>query len=229
MSSEPNTLTKRATRSEAVEDYTKAIYGLQQHSPDGVSTSAIAQRLGVSVASTSAMVKKLTSLGLVAHSRYGSVELTESGEKIALEVIRHHRLLELYLSQDLGLPWDRVHDEAEVLEHVLSEELEQLIAEKLGNPTHDPHGDPIPTPELEVKSDRSERLDRLNPGDRGQLVRVSDSDPEMLRYLDDLGISLGDSFEVVSREPFDGPLNVRFGKKVHALGGALTRAMQVEK
>jgi DtxR family Mn-dependent transcriptional regulator len=143
-------------------------------------------------------------------------------------VIRHHRLLELYLVKDLGLPWDRVHQEAEVLEHVLSEELEELIAAKLGHPTHDPHGDPIPTADLVIDEPPTDSLDSLPARARGTFVRVSDSDPEMLRYLADRGIAPGDAFEVVDRQPFGGPLFVRFGSDVHPLGGALALAMRVE-
>src|SRR5436190_650693 len=129
----------------AVQDYAKAIYALEQRDDGGaVSTNALAERLGVTPASASAMVKRLDGLGLVTHVPYRGVQLTAAGTKVALEILRHHRLLELYLAETLGVPWDRVHDEAEVLEHVLSEELEDLIAAKLGDPTHDPHGDPIP-------------------------------------------------------------------------------------
>ena len=144
-------------------------------------------------------------------------------------MLRHHRLLELYLAESLGVPWDRVHDEAEVLEHVLSEELEELIAAKLGNPTHDPHGDPIPSRELRITEERTESLAALEVGARGVFVRVSDSDPEMLRYLAERGITPGDHFEVVERQPFDGPLSTRFGEHVHVLGGGLARAMRVER
>src|SRR5919201_1450205 len=126
----------------AVEDYAKAIYALETHTGDAVTNNALAERLGVTAASASNMVKKLDQLGLVEHVPYKGVRLTGSGTKVALEVLRHHRLLELYLAETLDVPWDRVHDEAEVLEHVLSEELEELIARKLGNPTHDPHGRP---------------------------------------------------------------------------------------
>jgi DtxR family Mn-dependent transcriptional regulator len=159
---------------------------------------------------------------------YRGVQLTGSGERVALEVLRHHRLLELYLARSLGVPWDRVHDEAEVLEHVLSEELEAVIADKLGHPTHDPHGDPIPTADLVVEEQATERLADLGPGAAGRFVRVSDSDPAMLRYLEQRGIALGDAFEVIDRQPFDGPLFVRFGDDVHALGGTLAAAMRVE-
>jgi DtxR family Mn-dependent transcriptional regulator len=143
-------------------------------------------------------------------------------------VIRHHRLLELYLAESLGVPWDRVHAEAEVLEHHLSEELEELIAAKLGNPTRDPHGDPIPTRDLTIEERETESLDTLEAGSSGTFTRVSDSDPEMLRYLGERGIAPGDTFEVVEKQPFEGPLFVRFGDNVHVLGGALARAMRVE-
>jgi DtxR family Mn-dependent transcriptional regulator len=156
------------------------------------------------------------------------VRLTPDGQALALEVLRHHRLLELYLSESLGVPWDRVHDEAEVLEHVLSEDLEELIAAKLGDPTHDPHGDPIPTRDGRIEERATQALDSLESGQRGTFVRVSDSDPEMLRYLDQRGVRLGDELEVVSRQPFGGPLTVRFGGELHTLGGGLAAAMRVE-
>ena len=215
--------------SSAVEDYAKAIYALQERGEGcAVTTNALAERLGVTPASASAMVKKLAGMGLVTHVRYKGVELTSKGTAIALEVIRHHRLLESYLSESLGVPWDRVHDEAEVLEHVLSEELEELIAAKLGNPTRDPHGDPIPSVDLVIEETPTESRAKLEPGARGVFVRISDADPEMLRYLADRGIAPGDPFEVVERQPFDGPLFVRFGDNLQVLGGALARAMRVE-
>src|SRR5881227_3529460 len=168
--------------SSAVEDYAKAIYALQERGEGcAVTTNALAERLAVTAASASAMVKKLDAMGLVTHVPYRGVQLTAKGSAIALEVIRHHRLLELYLSETLGLPWDRVHDEAEVLEHVLSEELEELIAVKLGDPQRDPHGDPIPSRELEIVEIPTDTLASLDPGACGRFVRISDSDPDMLR------------------------------------------------
>jgi DtxR family Mn-dependent transcriptional regulator len=214
--------------SPAIQDYAKAIYALEQREGGPVSTNALADRLDVTPGSASGMVRRLCELGLVSHAPYHGVQLTPAGERVALEVLRHHRLLELYLATSLGVPWDRVHDEAEVLEHVLSEELEALIADKLGNPTHDPHGDPIPTADLVVEERPTQRLADLEPGDTGRLVRVSDSDPEMLRYLGERGIAPGAQFEIVERQPFDGPLFVRFGTRVHALGGTLAAAMRVE-
>jgi DtxR family Mn-dependent transcriptional regulator len=214
---------------EAVENYAKAIYALQQRGGGPVSTNALAKRLEVTPASASGMVKKMSALGLVAHLPYRGVELTERGRRLALEVLRHHRLLELYLTESLGVPWDRVHDEAEVLEHVLSEELEELIATKLGDPTHDPHGDPIPSRELRIEEEDTESLTVLDVGTRGRFVRVSDSNPAMLRYLADRGITPGDRFEVVDKQPFNGPLSMRFGNQVHVLGGELASAMRVER
>jgi DtxR family Mn-dependent transcriptional regulator len=193
-----------------------------------VSTNALAERLGVTAASASGMVKRLCEMGLVEHQPYHGVWLTDAGRRVALEVIRHHRLLELYLVESLGVPWDRVHEEAEVLEHVLSEELEELIAAKLGNPTRDPHGDPIPTAELTIEEQPTCGLQSLTAGDRGTFARVSDSDPDMLRFLAERGIAPGDEFEVIDKQPFDGPLFVRFGDTVQVLGGALARAMRVE-
>src|SRR6266516_2790584 len=150
--------------SSAVEDYAKAIYALERRGEGAVSTNALAERLGVTPASASGMAKRLDEMGLVSHEPYRGVQLTPDGLRLALEVIRHHRLLELYLAEQLGVPWDRVHEEAEVLEHVLSEELEELIAAKLGNPTRDPHGDPIPTPDLRLEQPDSVALHTLLAG-----------------------------------------------------------------
>jgi DtxR family transcriptional regulator, Mn-dependent transcriptional regulator len=200
------------TRSSAVEDYCKAIYTLESRGEEPVPT----------------MLRKLEELGLVTHLPYRGVRLTGQGRRVALEVIRHHRLLELFLAETLEMPWDRVHEEAEVLEHVLSEELEQLIAAKLGDPTLDPHGDPIPTADLQLREPETRSLESMQPGEGGVFVRVSDADPEMLRYLSDRGISPGDRFQVRDRQPFGGPLFVSFGEREHTIGGQLARAMRVE-
>src|SRR3954470_9956308 len=209
--------TRQTEFSSAVEDCVKAIYALQHRGDGAVSTTALATRLEVTPASASGMVKKLSEQGLVSHVRYRGVRLTASGKRVALEVLRHHRLLELYLAETLGVPWDRVHDEAEVLEHVLSEDLEALIAAKLGHPTHDPHGDPIPTADLVMPAEATESLAALEPGDAGTFVRVSDSDPDMLRYLGERGIAPGDALRVEAKQPFGGPLFVSFGNAVHVL------------
>ena len=211
---------------EGTENYAKAIYHLQQREDGAAHTGAIAERVGVTPASASAMVRRMAEDGLLEHTPYHGVRLTERGEELALEVLRHHRLIEAFLAH-LGMPWDRVHEEAERLEHVISEELEELIARFLGDPTHDPHGDPIPTAELEIDEPDTRRLSDMEPGDRGTLVRISDSDPAMLRYLTELGVSPGDAVQVVDRQPFGGPLTVRFPNGERALGGAVTEAMRV--
>jgi len=221
-------VTKDHTRTPAIEDYSKEIFALESRGDEPVSTNALAERLGITPGSVSAMLKRLDELGLITHVPYRGVRLTEDGRRIALEVIRHHRLLESYLAEALGMPWDGVHAEAEVLEHVLSDDLEALIAEKLGHPTVDPHGDPIPSADLELQEPVTRRMESLQPGDEGLFVRVSDSDPEMLRYLADRGISPGDRFAVRERQPFGGPLFVRFGEREHAIGGQLAGAMRVE-
>jgi DtxR family transcriptional regulator, Mn-dependent transcriptional regulator len=217
-------------RSHAVEDYCKAIYTLQSRADAPVSTNALAERLQITPGSVSAMLKRLDADGLIERVPYRGVSLTEAGRRVALEVIRHHRLLELFLAETLQMPWDRVHDEAEVLEHVISEDLEQLIAAKLGDPTRDPHGDPIPSAELELSEPEHHRsLDTLKAGEEGVFVRVSDADPEMLRYLSDHGIAPGDRVRVIERQPFGGPLLVSFdgGEREQAIGGQLARAMRI--
>ena len=213
--------------SASAQDYAKAVYALEAQEGAAVSTNDLAERLGVTPGSVSAMVRKLSDVGLVEHEPYHGVRLTAQGRRVALEVLRHHRLIELFLSEELGISWDRVHAEAEVLEHVLSEDLEQLIAARLGDPTVDPHGDPIPTVEFGIDETAARSLDELPLGASGRLVRVSD-DPEMLRYLAGLGIALGDRLEVVGRQPFGGPVFVRFGAQEHPIGGALARAMRIE-
>jgi DtxR family transcriptional regulator, Mn-dependent transcriptional regulator len=220
--------TDHAELSNAVQDYAKAIWSIAQRSDAPVSTSAIAERLDVSPASASAMVKRLESLGLASREPYHGVQLTRAGERVALEVLRHHRLLELYLAEALGMPWDQVHAEAEKLEHAISPQLSELIAAKLGNPTHDPHGDPIPTRDGEIDESPTRALADLRPGERGVFSRVSDSNPDMLRYLSERGIAPGDEVELVGREPFGGPLTVRANGREHALGDQLARAMRVE-
>jgi DtxR family Mn-dependent transcriptional regulator len=224
--------TRELARSPAVEDYCKAIFTLESRTNEPVATNPLAERLGLTPGSVSAMLKRLGELGLIEHHPYRGVRVTDDGRKVALEVIRHHRLLELFLAETLQMPWDRVHAEAEVLEHVLSEELEQLIAEALGHPTIDPHGDPIPSAELELQELETLPLERLQEGDSGVFVRVSDADPEMLRYLSERSIAPGDSLHVRERQPFGGPLLVCFGDgesaSEHAIGGRLAAAMRVQ-
>jgi DtxR family Mn-dependent transcriptional regulator len=219
---------KEAVRSPAIEDYCKAVFTLEARAEAPVTTNALAERLGLTTGSVSGMLKKLGDGGLIVHVPYRGVRLTDQGRQVALEVIRHHRLIELFLAQTLEMSWDRVHDEAEVLEHFLSDELEELIATKLGHPTLDPHGDPIPNAELELEEHVTASLDTLEPGARGTFVRVSDADPEMLRYLAEQGIMPGGRVEVIARQPFGGPLQVAIDGCEHTLGGQLLRAMRID-
>jgi DtxR family Mn-dependent transcriptional regulator len=214
--------------SPAVQDYAKAVYALEARGRGAVSTNDLAERLGVTPGSASAMVRKLSEVGLVEHEPYHGVRLTQKGRRVALEVLRHHRLIELFLAEELGMPWDRVHAEAEVLEHAISEDLEQLIADRLGHPKLDPHGDPIPTEGFEIDERPTRSLDELSPGAAGRFVRVSDSEPEMLRYLAEQGIALGDHLRVTGRQPFGGPVFVSVGEREQPLGGDLARAMRIE-
>jgi DtxR family Mn-dependent transcriptional regulator len=212
--------------SDAIQDYLKEIYKLGTES-ERVSTSALAERQQVSAASASAMVKKLAALGLAEHAPYRGVELTPAGERVALEVIRHHRLLELYLAQALGLSLDEVHSEADRLEHALSEELEARIDRSLGYPTHDPHGDPIPDAKLRLDRKRLRTLASLEPGDEATIERVPDGDDELLRYLAKLALVPGKKVKLRSAEPFGGPLTVRVGKAEHAISRELAGGIGV--
>jgi DtxR family Mn-dependent transcriptional regulator len=213
--------------SESVQDYLKAIYRLQEQA-GSVSTSALAEAMGVAAASATGMVKKLAGLKLVRHNPYQGVVLTKAGEKMALEVIRHHRLLELYLAEALGYSWDKVHEEAERLEHVISEEFEEKIFEALGRPTRDPHGDPIPTKDGTMAGGRHDRLSDMEPGAMGVIRRVSDRSAEMLRYLGMRGLVPDATVEVVEKAPFNGPITVKTGETSHVLGRDLASHIQVE-
>jgi DtxR family Mn-dependent transcriptional regulator len=214
---------------EGAENYAKAIYHLQGRSKDPVHTSAVAERLGVTSASASAMLKRLSEEGLVDYEPYHGARLTAKGELVALETIRHHRLIELFLAEVLGMPWDRVHAEAEVLEHHISEELEGLIAAKLGEPVLDPHGDPIPDRDLAVSADDSVPLTELEPGEQSVFTRVSDSDASMLRYLAEHAIQPGVSLLVKDHGPFGGPVMVEIDGRTHSLGPELAGRMRVRR
>ena len=213
--------------SEAVEDYAKTIFGLERRGDAAVTTSALATSLGVAPASVTAMLKRMSEAGLVEHEPYRGVRLTAAGRKVALEVIRHHRLIESYLAEALGMPWDRVHDEAEVLEHYISEELEERIAAALGDPDFDPHGDPIPSRDLKISAEEGTSLAELEPGRSGTFSRVSDSDSAMLRYLAERGIRPGAEVTVTDRQPFGGPLFVEVAGETHAIGGELAERMVI--
>jgi DtxR family Mn-dependent transcriptional regulator len=219
---------KRRTK-EGAENYAKALYELQGRDESPVGTTAVAERLGVTPASASGMLKRLADEGVVVYEPYHGARLTPEGERIALEVIRHHRLLELFLAEVLDMPWDRVHAEAEVLEHHISEELEELIAAKLGEPALDPHGDPIPDRDLAISADDSVSLTELETGERGVFTRVSDSDASMLRYLAEQSIQPGASLRVIRREPFGGPVVIEIGGRTQPLGAELAENMRVRR
>jgi DtxR family Mn-dependent transcriptional regulator len=204
----------------ASQDYLKAIYALEA-TGERATTSALAARMGVSAPSATAMAKRLAELGLVERAPYRGVVLTEEGRQRALEMLRHHRLLERYLADRLGLSLDEVHAEADRLEHVLSEELEAKIDAELGFPTHDPHGDPIPDSELRLVAGAGRTLADLEPGEHGSVSRVPDGDPDLLRYLDELGLVPGSQVEVVARAPFAGPVTVRTRSGAHAISREL--------
>jgi DtxR family Mn-dependent transcriptional regulator len=206
--------------SAAIQDYLKEIYKLQAEG-ERPTTSAIARRMGVAPSSVTSMLKKLAALGLAEHSPYRGVQLSGAGTKIALEVIRHHRLLEQYLAETLGLTIDAVHAEADRLEHVISEELEARIDEKLGYPTHDPHGHPIPDAGLKIDRQLLRSLDALEPGEEATVERVPDGDAALLRYLAGLQLVPGGRVKMRSSEPFDGPITVVIGGNEHAISRAL--------
>jgi DtxR family Mn-dependent transcriptional regulator len=220
----------QARPSPAVQDYLKAIYRIEEDTGrSAVATSEVAAALGVTAASASGMLKRLLQLGFVATGvRRGSVELSPDGRAAALEVIRHHRLLETYLVTKLGVPWDEVHHEAEVLEHHLSEALEARIAEELGHPVRDPHGDPIPTLGGEVVVIPVGLLADLPEGARAVIHRVSDQDPALLRYLADKGLVPDAAVEMVRRGAFGGPLGIRVaGGRVVEVPPDAARAVRV--
>lgn len=211
---------------QAVEDYLKTIYDLGR-TEGAVTTSALAERLGVTPASVTGMVKKLAEANLVTHEPYRGVALADAGERIALEVIRHHRLIETYLHEALGVPWDRVHAEAEKIEHVLSEDIEARMDAALGHPTVDPHGAPIPTLDLELVEVDVTPLAELTAGARGVVAEVSDHDPDLLRYVGDLGLYPETPLEVTAVAPFDGPLTVRVGDEERTVGQKAARYILV--
>jgi DtxR family transcriptional regulator, Mn-dependent transcriptional regulator len=212
----------------AMEDYLKGIYRLQEAGP-AVTTQALAEELGISGPSATNMVKRLHELRLVEHAPYHGVRLTPAGERVALEVVRHHRLLELYLAETLGYAWDEVHAEAERLEHLMSDELEARMDRALGYPTRDPHGDPIPTASGEIATVPSLPLPDLPVGSTASVVRVSDRSPERLRYLGDLGLRPGASVTMRERQPFEGPLRLDIDGVERYVGPAVAAAVWVER
>jgi len=212
--------------SAASEDYLKTIYKLRSRD-DTVTTLALARRLGVAPPSATAMVKKLAGLKLLRHTPYRGVELTEAGEKIALEVIRHHRLIETYLTEVLGLEWDKVHDEAERWEHILSEEVEAKIAAALNHPERDPHGAPIPTVDGRIAADNWQRLSEATTGAKVKVCRVSDEDAQLLRHLREVGLVPDTEVEVVRAVSADGVLRLKVSGTEQTIGIGPAKAIFV--
>ena len=221
---------ERMEESRAAQDYVKAIYKLQAE-VGRATTLALAVKLGVKPASVTEMVKRLADDPggpFLTHTPYHGVALTSRGDALALEMIRHHRLIELFLTEHLGMPWEEVHDEADRLEHVISERLEELIAAKLGQPLHDPHGHPIPARDLTIAVPDDVALSAMAEGERGAVSRVSDADPALLRYLQGLNLVPGALITVASIAPFGGVVTVRLGHELHALGSEVAHTVRVK-
>jgi DtxR family Mn-dependent transcriptional regulator len=217
---------KVADLSDAVQDYVREIYKLQTEHGH-VKTSTLAERMGVAPPSATAMMKKLDACGLVEHQLYHGARLTRSGERIALELLRHHRLLELYLAQTLDLGLDAVHAEADRLEHALSETLEDHIDKALGSPTQDPHGDPIPDAKLRIVQSKSKRLTELESGAEATVLRVPDGDGDLLRYLASRALVPGQRVTLIRTEPFGGPLTLRANECETAISRQLGEQIRV--
>jgi DtxR family Mn-dependent transcriptional regulator len=190
------------------QDYLKVIWTAQEWSVDKVSTKMLAEKIGVSASTASESIRKLADQGLVNHEKYGAVTLTDAGRRAALAMVRRHRLMETFLVRELGYGWDEVHDEAEVLEHAVSDRLVARIDAKLGYPKRDPHGDPIPAADGQVPTPAARQLSACDNGDAGTVARISDADPEMLRYFDSVGISLDSRLRVLARRDFAGMISV---------------------
>lgn len=220
--------TEREPSHIAEENYLKAIFMIEEATGQPATTSAIADRLGVAPASVTWMLRRLAADGRVDHTPYHGVRLTDTGRNAALRVVRRHRLIETFLHEHLGLPWDEVHEEAEVLEHSVSDRVEARMAELLGHPTRDPHGDPIP-PRRGPHDERPDRpLASVAEGATVRVARISDADAAALRYLARIGVRPGTELSVEERAPFGGPLWVKVGRRRQPLGTELVRAISVE-
>ena len=210
--------------SSVAQDYLKVIWTAQEWSVDKVSTKMLAERIGVSASTASESIRKLADQGFVDHEKYGAVTLTDAGRLAALAMVRRHRLMETFLVRELGYGWDEVHDEAEVLEHAVSDRMLDRIDAKLGFPTRDPHGDPIPAADGRVPAPDARQLSMCRDGDAATVARISDADPEMLRYFDSVGISLDSRLTVLARRDFAGMISVG----VQRPGSADTAATTVD-
>lgn len=214
--------------SKSVEDYLKAIYEIQ-NMEGKVTTNSLSQKLNVTPASVTGMMRRLSSQKLITYKKYQGVKLAPMGQKIALEVIRHHRIVELYLKEALGVTWDKVHEEAEKLEHVISEDIEDKMDEFLGHPTSDPHGSPIPGKNGEVIERKCMRLTEVEPRHTAVVAEVSDHDPRILKYLGKLGFYPQTKIKVDSVEPFNGPMKIEINNKVEFLGAEVAKHIAVTK
>ncbi len=213
--------------SQAVQDYLKAIYSLQ--ADDAVSTTEIANKMGVSGASVTGMLKRLSKMNLVDYSSYKGVKLTAQGEKVALHIIRFHRLLETYLHEKLNFSLDKVHDEACRLEHFISDEFIEKITEQLGDPHFDPHGHPIPTKNGHILEIDEILMSELEPGDNYEISRLSDKNPELLAYLENIGLLPGTILSIKNIEPFNGPLTIKYNKKEKIIGHEVASNIFIKK
>ncbi len=221
--------TARQGLSRSIEDYLKIIYKLQAES-GSAQTSAIAEGLSIAPPSVSGMVKRLAESGLVEHAPYKGVQLTETGQRQALRVLRRHRIIELYLIAQLGYDWHNVHEEAERLEHAVSDDLIERMDHALGRPSHDPHGAPIPTADGEIETTHCIPMTDIDVGSAGRLRMVGDKDPERLRFIASLGLRPGVQFDLIARQPFHGPLTIRFdGDREEVIGYELANSLQCEK
>jgi DtxR family Mn-dependent transcriptional regulator len=202
---------KTSPPSSSIEDYVKVIYSFTEWQDKPITSSQLAQRLGVANSSVSEMVRKLKDQGLVNHQPYSAITLTANGVRLALLMVRRHRLIETFLVQEMGYRWDEVHDEAELLEHAVSNTFIERMAAKLGHPVRDPHGDPIPSADGSVLMPAANRMNELDDGHTGRITRISDENPELLRYLAAEEIDLDAAIEVIGRRPFGGAMGVRIG------------------
>lgn len=214
-------------KNQVIEDYVKAIFEIESETAK-VSTNALAKRLKVTPASITGMIKKLSEMNLVTYERYQGVRLQPAGRKIALEVLRHHRLIELFLSEALGVPWDQVHEEAERWEHVISEDVEDRIDALLGHPTRDPHGSPIPDRDGNMVESPTLTLAELAKGQQATVVEVSDHNSELLRYLGERNLYPKAEFEVLDVAPFDGPLELKLNEETFTLGRKVAEQIYVQ-
>lgn len=214
----------------SIQDYLKNIYELTENG-ESASTNALAKKLNISAPSVTGMVQKLASAkpALVEYQKHQGVTLTKDGKKAALEVIRHHRLLEAWLVQTLGYSWDEVHAEAERLEHVISEDFERRIAAAMGHPIRDPHGEPIPTADLKMPLDDSTPLSALRPNQTATIQRVKAANPDLLRHLEELGLVPGARIEVKDYSPYDHNLTIKVGRKTTVLGLNITGKIFIEE